>query len=197
MRAHRRLCLFGRRARARAPPTSPGTGRAMIYELGELLAESARFARRARADRRRRRRRSACGWSGCATPTFNDAAAAAGHPETRFRRIGFEHQPDFADVGLTRAAPPLPLRAERSRRGSTRIATRRSTSRSRGCAKRFAATARQAHGDRRLGRARFDPRADRRGQGLRPARPAALDDPRLHHARLRHRRGDQGATPGR
>ena len=38
----------------------------------------------------------------------------------------------------------------------------------------------------------LDARADRRGQGLRPARPAAQDDPRLHHAGLRHGRGDQG-----
>jgi NAD+ synthase (glutamine-hydrolysing) len=27
------------------------------------------------------------------TPTFNDAAVAAGHPETAFRRVRFEHQP--------------------------------------------------------------------------------------------------------
>ena len=50
---------------------------------------------------------------------------------------------------------------------------------------------RRAHRHRRLRRARFDPCADRRGQGLRPARPAAHDHPRLHHARLRHLRGHQ------
>ena len=37
----------------------------------------------------------------------------------------------------------------------------------------------RAHGDRRLRRPRFDPRADRRLQGLRPSRAPALDDPRL------------------
>ena len=63
-------------------------GQGLIYELGDLLAESARFewqAETVHADvdvarvRQERLR----------VPTFNDAAVQAGHPETRFRRIGF------------------------------------------------------------------------------------------------------------
>jgi len=83
-------------------------GQAMIHELGETLAESTRFGdepeliladvdvQRLRLERMR-------------TGTFNDAAAAAGHPETRFRRIGFAHRPVFADLGLMRSVPRFPF----------------------------------------------------------------------------------------
>ncbi|WP_427023314.1 NAD(+) synthase [Aureimonas ureilytica] len=82
-------------------------GQAMIYEFGDLLAESERFARepqltladvdlqRLRLERMR-------------VPTFNDAAAQASHPERRFRRIEFLHQPSFADVGLERRLRRFP-----------------------------------------------------------------------------------------
>ena len=83
-------------------------GQGLIHELGELIAESGRFSHepevviadidvgRIRLERER-------------MGTFNDAAAAAGHPETRFRRIGFAHQPDFADVGLRRTIRRFPF----------------------------------------------------------------------------------------
>jgi NAD+ synthase (glutamine-hydrolysing) len=83
-------------------------GQGEIYELGELLATSERFEltteivyadldlERLRQERMR-------------TGTFNDAAAAAGHPETKFRRIAFEHKPDFADVGFKRALRRFPF----------------------------------------------------------------------------------------
>jgi NAD+ synthase (glutamine-hydrolysing) len=83
-------------------------GQGEIYELGELLATSERFEltteivyadldlERLRLERMR-------------TGTFNDAAAAAGHPETRFRRISFAHQPDFADIGLRRKLRRFPF----------------------------------------------------------------------------------------
>ncbi|UUL83994.1 NAD(+) synthase [Sphingomonas qomolangmaensis] len=83
-------------------------GQGMVHELGELLATSGRFdlatelvvadvdAGRVRLERMR-------------MGTFNDAAAAAGHPETRFRRIAFEHAPDFADVGLRRDIRRFPF----------------------------------------------------------------------------------------
>lgn len=83
-------------------------GQGMVYELGEQLAASARFdvantaiyadidLGRLRLERMR-------------TGTFNDCAAVNGHPETRFRRIGFDHQPDFADVGLLRAVRRYPF----------------------------------------------------------------------------------------
>ncbi|WP_267389482.1 NAD(+) synthase [Sphingomonas sp. GC_Shp_3] len=83
-------------------------GQGMIHELGELLVESPRFAEapgtvyadidcgRLIAERLR-------------VGTFNDAAVLAGHPETRFRRIAFEHRPDFADVGLRRQIRRFPF----------------------------------------------------------------------------------------
>ncbi|WCT72724.1 NAD(+) synthase [Sphingomonas naphthae] len=83
-------------------------GQGEIYELGELLATSARFAAdpeivvadvdvaRLRQERMR-------------TGTFNDAAIDAGHPETRFRRVAFDHAPDFADRGLVRALRRYPF----------------------------------------------------------------------------------------
>jgi NAD+ synthase (glutamine-hydrolysing) len=83
-------------------------GQGEIYELGELLATSERFEltteiiyadldlERLRLERMR-------------TGTFNDAAAAAGHPETRFRRIAFDHQPAFEDIGLRRRLRRFPF----------------------------------------------------------------------------------------
>ncbi|WP_062014347.1 NAD(+) synthase [Aureimonas sp. AU4] len=83
-------------------------GQGMIYEVGDLLAEGRRFSRepqlvvadvdlgRLRLERMR-------------TPTFNDAAAAEEHPETRFRRIRFRHEPVFADEGLRRPQRRFPF----------------------------------------------------------------------------------------
>ena len=104
-------------------------GQATIHELGELLAESPRFAAApepiyadvdvGRLAQERMR-----------TGTFNDCAIAAGHPETRFRRIGFDHRPGTrtsafaARSAASRSSPTIPP-------GSIRTATRRSTSRSR------------------------------------------------------------------
>ena len=83
-------------------------GQGDIYELGALLAQSERFPKaggltladvdveRLRLERMR-------------TPTFNDAATAEGHPEYDFRRVGFAHQPDFADRGLMRLLDRFPF----------------------------------------------------------------------------------------
>jgi NAD+ synthase (glutamine-hydrolysing) len=83
-------------------------GQASIHELGRRLAQTDRFPAksemaiadidvgRLRLERLR-------------TPTFNDAAAAAGHPEKAFRRIRFEHQPHFDDVGLVRPLDRFPF----------------------------------------------------------------------------------------
>src|SRR5206468_690173 len=71
-------------------------GQAIIYELGERLAETERFpmgAQMAVADIDLERIRL----ERARMATFNDAGAALGHPETQFRRIGFAYQPDFAD----------------------------------------------------------------------------------------------------
>lgn len=83
-------------------------GQGTVHELGELLAESTRFAldpELVMADvdcERLTQERLRVG-------TFGDAATFAGQPETRFRRVHFEHQPDFADVGLRRAIRRFPF----------------------------------------------------------------------------------------
>jgi NAD+ synthase (glutamine-hydrolysing) len=83
-------------------------GQAMIHELGTMLAESTRFGldpeliladvdvERLRLERMR-------------NGTFNDCATAAGHPETRFRRIAFTHGPHGRDVGLARPVARFPF----------------------------------------------------------------------------------------
>ena len=83
-------------------------GQAFVHELGHELATSSRFSAepeltiadvdvgRLIAERMR-------------FGTFNDAAAAAAHPETRFRRIGFDHKPAFADIGLKRTVARFPF----------------------------------------------------------------------------------------
>ncbi|WP_084582673.1 NAD(+) synthase [Sphingomonas azotifigens] len=83
-------------------------GQGLIYEFGEQLAASQRFEladaityadldlERLRLERLR-------------DGTFNDNARNAGMPETRFRRIGFAHQPDFADRGLLRPTRRFPF----------------------------------------------------------------------------------------
>lgn len=89
-------------------------GQASIYELGELVAENSRFSREpeiAVADidvqrLRLERMRNA---------TFNDNALSLGHPEKRFRRIRFQHQPQYRDIGFHRALrrfPYVPNRPE-------------------------------------------------------------------------------------
>ncbi|MGN6376927.1 MAG: NAD(+) synthase [Sphingomonas sp.] len=83
-------------------------GQGLIHELGDLLGESHRFTNTPEilvADvdvGRIRQERMRFG-------TFGDAATFAGNPETRFRRIGFAHKPDFADVGLRRALRRFPF----------------------------------------------------------------------------------------
>ena len=83
-------------------------GQAFLYELGEELVASSRFSGnpeltiadvdvgRLRAERTR-------------FGTFNDSAAAAGHPETRYRRVGFEHEPVFDDIGFLRPVARFPF----------------------------------------------------------------------------------------
>ena len=90
-------------------------GQGSIHEMGELVAESSRFdpapelcvadldVQRLRLERMR-------------MPTFNDSAVAAGHPEKRVRRIGFDHGVTPADIGFERKLrrfPYVPNRPER------------------------------------------------------------------------------------
>lgn len=83
-------------------------GQGVIYELGDLLAESERFSLhpelciadidcdRILNDRLR-------------LPTFNDAAEAAGRPEESFRTIAFRHSPAGGDIGLKRPIRRFPF----------------------------------------------------------------------------------------
>ncbi|KQM72023.1 NAD(+) synthase [Sphingomonas sp. Leaf20] len=83
-------------------------GQGLIHELGEQLAESKRFATEPElvvADvdcERITQERLRFG-------TFNDAAVLAGHPETRMRRIAFDHAPDHDDTSFTRTVRRFPF----------------------------------------------------------------------------------------
>ncbi len=90
-------------------------GQGMIYELGDLLAESERFSLHAElciadvdcerilAERARMQ-------------TFNDAAEAAGRPEDSFRTITFELAPTGGDRGLVRPTRRFPFVPNRQHR---------------------------------------------------------------------------------
>jgi len=83
-------------------------GQGMIYELGDLLAESERFSLqpelciadvdcdRILSERMRMQ-------------TFNDAAEEVGRPEDSFRVVSFAHRPSFADHGLVRPVRRFPF----------------------------------------------------------------------------------------
>ncbi|MEO0062083.1 MAG: hypothetical protein RLZZ08_643 [Pseudomonadota bacterium] len=83
-------------------------GQGMVFELGDLLAESERFSLRPElciadidtdrilGDRIRYQ-------------TFTDAVEQAGHPETRFRTIAFDHVPATGDIGLIRPLRRFPF----------------------------------------------------------------------------------------
>jgi NAD+ synthase (glutamine-hydrolysing) len=83
-------------------------GQASVHELGKLMAQTDRFPNHAQmavadidVERLRLERMR--------TPTFNNAAVAAGRPERSFRRIAFDHQPTFEDVGLLRPLDRFPF----------------------------------------------------------------------------------------
>ena len=83
-------------------------GQATIHELGVELACTQRFPSKSQmavadvdVERLRLERMR--------TPTFNSAAAAAGHPEREFRHVSFEHEPSFRDVGLERRIDRFPF----------------------------------------------------------------------------------------
>jgi NAD+ synthase (glutamine-hydrolysing) len=83
-------------------------GQGIVYELGDLMAESERFSLepelciadidtgRILGDRLR-------------LPTFNDSALANGRPDDEFRVIAFDHAPASGDVGLIRPIRRFPF----------------------------------------------------------------------------------------
>ena len=188
----RRLRLFGRRpGREHDRPRLGRPGRDLrarrparrVASASPLRAELAHRRRRHRPHPRRAHAHAAPSTTRPRPPAPGDARSAGSRFDHRPRRR--RHRPRPPD-------PPLPLRAQPRRASSTRTATRRSTSRSRASPRRFQATGGEhmvigvsggldsthalivaAKVCDRLGLPRYD-------------------DPRLHHARLRHRRGDQG-----
>jgi NAD+ synthase (glutamine-hydrolysing) len=83
-------------------------GQASIHELGKLMAQTERFpqhAQMAMADIDVERLRL----ERLRTPTFNNSAVAAGRPERAFRKVAFDHQPSFEDVGLLRPLDRFPF----------------------------------------------------------------------------------------
>jgi NAD+ synthase (glutamine-hydrolysing) len=83
-------------------------GQASIHELGKVLAKTERFPTQAQmavadidVERLRLERMR--------TPTFNNAAVAAGRPEALFRRVRFDCQPTFDDIGLERPLDRFPF----------------------------------------------------------------------------------------
>ena len=165
-------------------------GQGSIYEMGELLCESRRFdpepelcvadidVQRLRLERMR-------------MPTFNDNAVAAGHPEKSARRIHFDHEPSLADIGFERRYRRFPYVPNRPEQLDSRIATRRSTSRSRdspGVSRRRAVSHLVIGVSGGLDSTHALIVAAKTCDFL---EAAALDHSRLHHAGLRHRRGHQ------
>ena len=135
--------------------------------------------------------------SGCGrrpSPTRPRQALRSGRP-FRQRRPSSTGRP-FERHRADPAGPALPLRAEpadASRPGLLRGLQHPG----RGPAPALRGDQRRAHGDRRLRRARFDPRADRRGQGLRPAGPAAHAPSSASPCRASPPARRPRATPGR
>jgi NAD+ synthase (glutamine-hydrolysing) len=90
-------------------------GQGIVYELGDLLAESERFSLApelcvADVDCDRIVMDRVC------VPTFNDAAEVAGSPEESFRTVRFAHAPATGDIGLVRPVgrfPFVPARADK------------------------------------------------------------------------------------
>lgn len=83
-------------------------GQGIVYELGDLLAESERFSLDAELciadvdcdrivlDRLR-------------LPTYNDASEVAGSPQHAFRTVPFDHAPHNGDIGLIRPLRRFPF----------------------------------------------------------------------------------------
>ena len=146
-------------------------GQGVIYELGDLLAEFGALPAGAAALHRRRRHRPhprrAHADADLQRHGRGGPAVLASLPPRPLRASAElrGHRPDPSD-------PPLSLRAkpqDASRPGLLRSLQHPGG----GPAPALRGDERHAHGDRRLGRARLHARADRRRQGLRPARPAA------------------------
>ena len=153
--------LRGRRARANRRPTSPGTARPPSTRTAccSPKASASRPASRSRSPMSisTSSARSAPAWARSTTTGASMRTARMRLPA----RDPFRLDPPRGDVGFERQVDASPS-CRTTRPASRRIATRATTSRSRGSRSACAAIGHEARRDRRLGRARFDPRADRR-----------------------------------
>ena len=161
-------------------------GQALIYENGDLLAESDRFATgeqlifadldldRIASDR-------------ASTSSYGDSIHDHRRRLRRVRRIEFSLGFDGREVPLRRRVerfpyvPADPAQPQRALRGGLQHPGAR------------ARDAVASHGhrkdrDRRIRRARFDTRADRRRPRRRPPRAATRERARVHDAGVRHQR---------
>ena len=189
---HRRLPLFG------AGPGESTTdlawdGHALIYENGDLLAESERFADREQMitadidlerlvqDRMR-------------MTSFNDSVGDCRERVQAIRRIRVRvSRARRARCRLQRDVARFPYVPSDPRERDQRCFEAYNIQ-VHGLLKRLSSTGTQARGHRHLRRPGLDPGAHRRGQDHGPAGPAAEEHPGLHHARLRHQRAHARAT---
>jgi len=112
--ASRGICAYAYSASGHGESTTDlaWDGQGVIYELGDLVAQSTRFdlapelcavdidTARIAAERLRNQ-------------TFADAAEAAGHPEDTYRKVVFEHASAPRDKGLVRPVPRFPFVPDR------------------------------------------------------------------------------------
>ena len=174
-------------ARASRRPTCRWDGQTMVYECGDLLGESERFPDGPAAHGRRRRPRPDPAGAAAAGHLRRQPADAGGPGRgvPHGRRSSSTRRPATSACAArstgSRSCPTTPS-------GSRWTATRPTTSRSPGSSSGCSAIGQPEGRHRRQRRPRLHPRADRRGQGDGPARPAAQRHPRVHDAGLRDRR---------
>ena len=157
-------------------------GQTMVYECGDLLAESERFPEGPRRsvvdvdlDRIRQER--------IRQGTFDDnRRGVSARPRSRFRTVDVELRPPTGDIGLRRKVDRFPFVPDDAERLALDCYEAYNIQVS-GLEQRLHAIGQPEDRDRRQRRPRLHPRADRRRQGDGPARPAALRHPRLHDAR--------------
>ena len=165
----------------------------MVYEMRRPARRVRALPRRARAARWSTSTSTGSARSGCGRAASATTADAYAADQGGFRVVAVpaaRRRP--ATSGCAAQVDRFPFVPDDDERASRSTATRPTTSRcpgsSSGCAPSAAATRPGCrHRHRRLRRPRLHPRADRRGQGDGPARPAAHRHPRLHDAGLRDR----------
>ena len=170
-------------------------GHAAIFECGDQLAETERFAKDSTivtADvdlgriRQERLRNNSFGDCACCE---GDRVARFRTRRLRVRRAGRAAWRSSAPVERFPYVPSDPAKLRDNCYEAYNIQVQ-------GLAQRLQSSRVEKRGHRRVGRPRFDAGADRRLPRDGPARPAAHEHPGLHAAGLRHLRQDAQAMPG-